>query len=240
MKISPLNPYYCKQFNKTANHNSNPAFGIRVAMAYESETLPNTRIKFANIIRNNITSFPNEYQDILQSNGYKIAIAPSMCEFLFQHGLLAPAMQEYETIYPKDTLSTIALGEENQKYIIFCDKLPYSEKFAKNIVNFALSSALAESLDLYSKNELLLAVAEDIDDINSLKKINDLSPNEKNILEDELIASNGTIKLQILIPDLIAWNLGAGKYGSGLYDLYNPFFTRNLFPKTTALLKQKL
>ena len=97
-------------------------------------------------------------------------------------------------------------------------------------------------------------VANEVEDIQKQKNLNykksvgtitqeeeqlldKLNKNEARLLATELLDNNGKIKELEIIPDLIAWNLGGGKYGSGLYNVHDQFFTRNMFPETNYYLE---
>lgn len=223
--------------NKQQKHQSMINFGYRLNMASEANIYPNTDKYFSQNVIKALRHYPHKYTSFLQNKGYQVIISNSINDVLYMNGINIPNAYLYENDFPKDTLGSTIKFNRNKNYIVFCDNRPYSTIFTENIVNNTLSSALAENLNLYQNKELLSLVTEDILDINYQGKLNRLNNQEQKLLVQELTDSFAQIKIREIIPDLIAWNIDKGKYGSGLYDVHNPYFLSNLFPKTNRWLK---
>ena len=234
MQIHSLSmPYH----NKVQN---SPNFGYRPSLLCTTEFQYDVRDEFSKKVSDAISNYPKKFQEIIQNNGYNIIVAPSLNNALLHLGISSPATVMYEKNYPRSSMHTEIDSGLTNKNIIIADKRPYSDLYSKNIVNFALSSALTEALELDKQWEVLEALRMDIKRINTNRRLEELNKNEKKLLAEELIDDNGQIKPLEIIPDLISWNLGAGKYGSGLYGVKDKYFMRDLFPTTTACLHRVL
>ena len=238
MKISAIS--MPKTMPNNIKKQKNPSFGYRLTLENEIEVYPNSREEFIQKVYQAISKYPAKLKEIIQNHDYTITVTPSLNTTLLMRGIASPATMLYEKNYPKCSMHTEVNTGNNTKNIIIADKRPYSDNYASNIVNFALSEALSESLKLHKQLEIMETMHRDIVRFNMSGKLDKLSKNEKRLLAQEFIDSNGQIKPLEIIPDLIAWNLGGGKYGSGLYDVHDPFFTRNMFPETNSYLNYML
>jgi len=235
MKINPISmPKAMPNNNKKLN---NPSFGFRPTLENEIEVYPNSRKEFVQTVYNAISKYPPKLKEIIQNHNYTITVTPSLNTTLLMRGIASPTTMLYEEKYPKCSMYTELEAKNNTKNIIIADKRPYSDNYAENIVNFALSTALTESLNLHKQLEIMETMHRDIVRFNLSGKLDKLNKNEARLLATELLDNNGKIKELEIIPDLIAWNLGGGKYGSGLYNVHDQFFTRNMFPETNYYLE---
>ena len=222
----------------TIKNNNPPSFGYRLGMIGEAQVCYGVSDDFRNQVGQTISKYPTKYVNLIQNNNYKFVLAPSLNMALMMRNLANPSTLFFESKYPKNCFHLQLNRNKNLKEIIIAEKQPFSQKYTTNIVNFALSTALCEILRLNKNPEILEALQKDVSYINKTKKLKDLPIKEANLFQNELLTHDRKIRITEIIPDLIAWNLSRGKYGSGLFEVNNHNFMQKLFPSTSACLKR--
>lgn len=235
MKILPMS---MPKSMPTAKNNNSPSFGYRLGMISEAQVHYGVSEDFKYQVAQAISQYPSRYVSLIQNNDYRIVLAPSLNAALLLRDLANSSTLIFEKEYPRNSFYMQLNRNKNLKEIIIAEKRPFSQKYTKNVVNFALSAALSEILKLDKNPDILDALQKDVSFINKTQKLKDLTPKEILLLQEELMTRDRKIKILEILPDLIAWNLGAGKYGSGLYEVNNPSFMKTLFPTTSACLKR--
>lgn len=221
----------------SAKNNNSPSFGYRLGMIGETKVHYGVSQNFKNQVDQAISQYPSKYVNLIQDNDYRFVLAPSLNAALLLRDLANTSTFLYEKQYPRNSFYMQIKRDNNLKEMIIAEKRPFSQKYTKNIVNFALSSALCEILQLDKSPDILDALQKDVSYINKTKMLKDLTEKEAFLLQEELMTPDRKIKILEIIPDLVAWNFGAGKYGSGLFEVNNHNFMQKLFPSTSACLK---
>lgn len=230
-----------KSIGMPISYNRNKTtFGYRPSLAYETEIYLNTKPEFKNAVINAIKKFPQKYQQLIQDNNYRIIIAPSLEEVLYMNAAKPFKDNAILNNYSDDISGRIIkFNKNNYNSIVFTPNTKNTQ-YAENIVNHTLGKAISQILRLGDNMHFYETFKKDIIQINKERKIKALTPAEIKLFAQKLALPNAQIKTEEVIPDLIAWCISEGKYGCGLYEVYNPFLLTDLFPQSSSWLCHNL
>lgn len=238
--------FYCSNFysNDTFEKNNpdNISFGKHFSIfkkyffnTPEITVLDGVSAEYENNIKDRINKFPKKMLKTLKNKNFKIILSPTIIKAYESQNVCNPLIEFYEKEKPKETLSS-TYSDKEKNFIVFCDKPPYSNKYMNNIVNHELSQGVVKCLEL-DKSPVIKDVFEK--DIESIKKENNLKSKEKYFLSHYILKTDPILSYDEILADICAWNLGGGIYGSGLIlNINNPDLMKNIFPKTSAILKE--
>ncbi len=234
MKINSVNMQYGMPNVQSKQSQQKTSFGFRISMLGETKTMPMVTPQFETDVRNAIYKYPLRYKEFLQDHGYKIIITPNLSDILLKNisGDNSPKGNSSKAV-----LSHIMDSpDSNEKYILLCDVKPFSRVFAKNITNYTLSSAIVNCLELHKNVDVQNHVQNDMQNLFKNRIYHNLSDKERDFFDKQILNSS----LPEILSDLIAWNVGMGKYGSGLYGMNNPQFMKKIFPSTSRYLSENV
>ena len=241
MKISPIkNINICKYKNKDQNKSyfsfnvakfDTVSFGAKLP---EVDILKGVSKSYSEKVMKTIKSFPKKWLNEFRKNGYKIILSPTLEDAYKKEGIVDNVMHKLESENPQGTLGSVydSIDKRNSnRFFVFCDKPPYSNRFMKNIINHELCHGVADIQKLSSNPQVLSLIQKDCKTIVEDDKLYKLTFPERRLINYHFFDKNAYLPIEEIIADTYAWIIGEGIYGSELtLPDKNPNLMKTLFP----------
>lgn len=242
--IRPFKP----QIEKNTSSSKTSEFANIISSVPEIIVLEGVSNEFVLKRKEDIANFSMNFLKELKQEGFSIILAPTLEKAYKYKGVVDQQVLSQEKINPSGTLgSTYFRRNPRNAFIVFADKPSISDKNGSAIVNHELSHGIEFIKDLRNNCQFLDVLRTDIQEIKKKKKLDNLSEDERKLLNYYFFQGNiekpvleiiKDMPVNELIADMIAWKQkGGGCYGSGLTgNVYNPDLLPNLFPNVSNFI----
>lgn len=205
----------------------------------EIKILPNTDEYFAKTILNCINNFPSYWLRKFKQENYRVIISKNLQDAFTYNKINASEIEYFHTVNPSATLSTTYIDKNKGiKFFAFNNNCPLCLSYAQNNVTHEFCHGIVDIKHLNYNQKAIECL---FNDINSTIKSKTVTNEEMSIFKTFFFNKYVKLPKDEIMADVLAWNAGSGKYGSGVvFGIQNKNLMRNLFPSLSKYLAKNV